>query len=731
MSYLRGLTLRFALVVFLALTACLAVTSHFASQSFENALLPEIEGKAFTLARNQGSLLARAAMHDISLKEMVGVQALFSEVQHENPEIGVLAVSSDAGEVLHLHGDLDAAFSAYLEGKTYQVQAPDLPGAAPVPEAGGQQRQSAPRGGRDPHIVSVPIVADGAVKGYLHVGTNAGYVRAILRENLMDGLVVLVVAFFIAIEMIHFFCARSVLNHVGNLMYTMAGACGGNFDRRLASATLRALSPVALAVNDKMEAVNAAYTRLLCRVRDAIAVRHAPALAAISGAAAQPGRAERQRVRQRVRDALRGLRALRGRYRFGSGAAEDAAARLGLVRAPLFLFLLAEDLSRSFMPAYSAALFTPVPGVSLQFVLGLPIMLFMLVVALSQPTLGGWTERVGRRRALLVGAFVGALAHLAAAFAFSLYDLLLWRAAAGLAWGIVFVAGQGYVLDHTDIKTRTRGLAFFVGVIMVASACGPSIGGIFAEAIGYRPTLLLAALLAAAAAWLVHAHLQDVARTGPAAVKPRAADFSALLRNRRFVVFLVSAAMPAKIILIASCFYLIPLYMPQLGSNVAMAGRLIMLYAVVMVVGVPFAARWSGVPARRWVFVTAGLLLSGVAGLMPLLLPGVYGVMALVLVLGAAQSLSIAPQTAMVGPICRIESARLGEGTVLGIYRLIERIGNALGPLIGAALLLGMGYAETFAALGVMLLLCAAVFGFTFAPAAAARLPAALTGRSA
>ena len=76
-------------------------------------------------------------MHDISLKEMVGVQALFSEVQHENPEIGVLAVSNDAGEVLHRHGDLDAAFSAYLEGKTYQVQAPDLPGAAPVSEAGG------------------------------------------------------------------------------------------------------------------------------------------------------------------------------------------------------------------------------------------------------------------------------------------------------------------------------------------------------------------------------------------------------------------------------------------------------------------------------------------------------------------------------------------------------------------------------------------------------------------
>lgn len=727
MNYLRGLTLRFALVVFVTLTACLAVTSHFALLAFESALLPEIEGKAFTLARNQGSLLARAAAHDMSLQEMVGVQALFSEVQHENPEIGVLVVSNNAGEVLHHYGDLDAAFSAYLGGKTYQVQVPEPSGAEPAAEAGRTQRRPAPRGSGERPVVSVPIVADGDVKGYLHVGTSAGFVREILRENLLDGLVVLVVAFFIAIEMIHFFSARSVLNHVGNLMYTMAGAGGGNFDRRLASATLRVLSPVALAVNDRMEAVNAAYMQLLGRLRAAIATRHAPAGGGQSGATAQPGGP------QRVREALRGLRALRGRYRFGSGAAEDAAARLGLVRAPLFLFLIAEDLSRSFMPAYSAGLFTPVPGVSVQFVLGLPIMLFMLVVALSQPTLGGWTERIGRRRALLAGTVVGALAHLASAFAFSLYDLLLWRAAAGLAWGIVFVAGQGYVLDHTDSKTRTRGLAFFVGVIMVASACGPSIGGILGEAVGYRPTLLLAALLAALAGWLVYAQLQDVARTGPVAVKPRAADFSALLRNRRFVVFLVSAAMPAKIILIASCFYLIPLYMPQLGSNVAMAGRLIMLYAIVMVVGVPFAARWSGVPARRWVFVTAGLLLSGVAGLMPLWLPGIYGVMALVLLLGAAQSLSIAPQTAMVGPICRNESARLGEGTVLGIYRLIERIGNALGPLIGAALLQGMGYAETFAALGVMLLLCGAVFGFTFAPvpAPAARALVPVAGRPA
>ena len=51
---------------------------------------------------------------------------------------------------------------------------------------------------------------------------------------------------------------------------------------------------------------------------------------------------------------------------------------------------------------------------------------------------------------------------------------------------MVFVAAQGYVLDRTGTQNRAQGFALFIGAIMVATVCGPSIGGILADNIGFR-----------------------------------------------------------------------------------------------------------------------------------------------------------------------------------------------------------------------------------------------------
>ena len=59
------------------------------------------------------------------------------------------------------------------------------------------------------------------------------------------------------------------------------------------------------------------------------------------------------------------------------------------------------------------------------------------------------------------------------------------------------------------------------------------------------------------------------------------------------------AAMPAKIILTGVCFYLVPLYIVSIGNTRAMAGRLLMIYAVVMVLLVPLAAGLSSATDRR------------------------------------------------------------------------------------------------------------------------------------
>ncbi len=200
-------------------------------------------------------------------------------------------------------------------------------------------------------------------------------------------------------------------------------------------------------------------------------------------------------TRLRAAAAVAGSR-WRGRFRFGARgrAARRRTAALNRIRAPLFAFILAEELTRSFLPSYVSQLLVPVPGLSPQVVIGLPIVLFMLIVAIGQPYLGVWSERVGRRRAMLVGAIVAAVGFVATALARQPLRpaALALAVRAGLRDGVRGRAGLR-ARPHPAGQPRAQGFALFVGAIMVATVCGPSIGGILADNIGLRATFGVAA----------------------------------------------------------------------------------------------------------------------------------------------------------------------------------------------------------------------------------------------
>jgi predicted MFS family arabinose efflux permease len=359
-------------------------------------------------------------------------------------------------------------------------------------------------------------------------------------------------------------------------------------------------------------------------------------------------------------------------------------------------------------------------------VVGLPIFLFMFIVAVSQPGLGAWSERRGRRPAFLLAAALAVAAHLLSAQAASLAGLLAWRAAAGLAWAGAFVAAQGMVLAYTDQSSRAKGLAGFVAVVLVSLACGPALGGLLADALGYRATFLLAALLAAAALLLAWRTLPRAAPApAPGAATARPAGVGALplhpLRNWRFLGLLLLAAVPAKLILVAFCYYLMPLYLAAAGYSAAMAGRVIMVYSVVMVLLLPLGAdaferlrRRRRITPHAW-FVGAGVACSGLAGGAMLLPSEIMAATVLAGVLGAAQALSISAQAAMVPQLARREIARHGEAVVYGYYRLVERIGSALGPLVAGAMLQLLGFRLSFLALGGVVFACGLLFALLFA----------------
>jgi MFS family permease len=681
--YLWRIYWQLAGVTMLCVVLGLAAVSYFSHRVFERELVPETEQKAATIGYSVRALLLKAASHGFAFESLYGVEQTFRALVEENKEFDYAALTAPDGRLLFKRG-------RQPDGADALFRDPAILGMLADPAASWKATRLGPQ-----YFVSIPIVAARPL-GMLHIGVAKAFVDNVLLEVLLDVLVVLLVSLFFTLELLNFMAGARLASGLGELAHQVERMRAGDFT---ASARVRA--------NDEIG-------RLLRRIDaaiDHVNVRYE----FLVGELGQKLRGADAARKEALRPAVAALEAIRARMRFGSAPKEGEPDELTLnrIRAPLFAFILAEEMTRSFLPTYINDLLVPIPWLSPQVVIGLPIMLFMLIVALGQPYLGAWSERIGRRRAMLTGAVVATIGFGATALALNLYDLLLWRSLCAVGYAMVFVAAQGYVLDHTGRANRAQGFALFIGAIMVATVCGPSIGGILADNIGYRATFAVSAVISGLSLFAIgRLPRAEVRAAGSkrASRGPRMREIVALAFNRRFMTLTGLAAMPAKMILTGVCFYLVPLYIVSIGNTSAMAGRMLMVYAVMMVVIVPLAAGLSDASLRRERYVSLGLIVSGLSGLLLLLSDSFLVLFGVVFLLGLGQAMSIAAQSALVSEHCRDEIRIYGHDAVYGVYRLMERLGNALGPLVASLLVVGWGYRGAFIAISLVVLACGIAF---------------------
>jgi len=688
-SVLKRIYWRLTGVIMLAVISALLASSWFSHRAFEQNLVPEVARKAASVATSARALIMRAVELGIPFHELYGVDQTFAEMQEENPEFGFLAITDPAGQVLFRKGDAPKGFDAYARKPVLSLRTAEETGGERIVIDGISTQVSSL------HMVSVPLGTSASPLGTLHIGIDDHFVDKIVLEMLLDVVVVLVVALFFTLELLNFIAGARLESGLRSLDGILQRGSRGDFTTLPKDDTHAEFGGVIRLLEATAARVNAGFMAL---TRDIEAARRDPAHERKDG----------------LQAANAGLQALREKFRFGYAAETqpDVESRLAQVRAPLFAFILAEELTRSFLPGYVKSLLVPVPGLPPEIVVGLPIVLFMLIVALGQPHLGALSERIGHRTAMLTGACIAVAGFVASAFAGSVLDLLIWRSLCAVGYGLVFVAAQGLVLAYTTSTSRARGFAMFVGAIMVATVCGPSIGGILADNVGERATFIVSALLALASILAIRL-LPELPTRQPSARQtgaPRFVEILSLLVKRRFVTLTGLAAIPAKIMLTGVCFYLMPLYVVTSGESQAMAGRILMAYAVVMVLVAPLASALAHSRSNREWLVGAGLLVSGLGGMLLLVSGDVGWVLAAVVVIGLGQSLSITAQSALVSDHCEREIAQMGDHTVYGVYRLLERLGNAVGPLIAGSLVIAIGYQKSFVAIGALVLACGVLF---------------------
>ena len=110
-------------------------------------------------------------------------------------------------------------------------------------------------------------------------------------------------------------------------------------------------------------------------------------------------------------------------------------------------------------------------------VVGVLIAAFSIAQLASAPLWGRFSDRYGRRPALLAGLLISAVAYVIFAYASTLWLLLLSRVIQGFGGGTIGVV-QAYVADASDPNDRAKSLGWLSAATSLGAVVGPAIGSV-------------------------------------------------------------------------------------------------------------------------------------------------------------------------------------------------------------------------------------------------------------
>src|SRR6185436_8910048 len=141
---------------------------------------------------------------------------------------------------------------------------------------------------------------------------------------------------------------------------------------------------------------------------------------------------------------------------------------------------------------------------------------------------GNFSDRYGRRPAILAGLLLSACAYVIFGFAGSVLVLLLSRLVQGLGGGTIGVV-QAYVADASPPEERTKSLGWLSAVTSLGAVAGPAFGSVMISLGGRAAPGIGAAVLALlvagfAARFLVESHqVRPTGSAAPSSTSPRQA----------------------------------------------------------------------------------------------------------------------------------------------------------------------------------------------------------------
>jgi MFS family permease len=637
---------------------------------FNRFLEPELEKKAQLIALNIEQDLTRAVGFGIPFEKLVGVDEYLDLIAAEFDEVTYLEVQSQSRKTLFQSGQTK---SSAINLKNLQQ-----------PSEIDSRLNTA--GGRSESIkYSYPIKMNDNGSGTIHVGIDKNFVRSQLDSIIYDNMIIFIIAVLIAYQIMTALFLYYVTGPIERLNMLISLQMRGNFSKYIETRGGDSVAKVARHLSQSAKKLNARFRERRGQLKEISAKE----LSRIDNIGQRYGLSQSESPRPLIR------------------------ASVSDIRVPLFIFAFAEELQKSFLPLFIRQLYQPNPWLNESVVISLPIVVWLLVVGLAAPFSGQWSKRFGSRNIFLFGLIPSLLGFLGCSMAQTILEVILWRGATGLGYALITIACHDYLLGKNVTGSRNVNIAVFVGIVITATMCGTAIGGILAARIGYQATFLIAAGLMFCAGFAGYRMLNQDAGTEDETAENKIGGLRGIqmiFQNRRFLVFLICIAIPTNILMAAYLWYLVPLYLFDLGATTAEIGRTMMTYYLLIIAIGGAVSKKVDTMSGLTLIVGLGSLLSGIGLIAFHQWRNFWAVVLSIIFLGLSHALIKAPQIALSLEICKAQVDTAGHNIVLGSLRLLERLGSIVGLIIGAAMINYYGYQNTTGIAGICVCAASLIF---------------------
>ncbi|WP_027858917.1 MFS transporter [Marinobacterium jannaschii] len=680
---------RLFLVTLLSTLLASLISSIYTLTEFNIALKPQLLKKAEAVALVISEDLKLAIDVGVPLDQIRGMDQYLEETAAKYPELTYLVVTSARDKILYQGGVTEGVTLGEHNSQSFSTNADSALQASFVSrlQQGWSELTSLlPGSAMQAQNLFLPLEQQGQRVGAVQLGLDTGFIRTQLTDVFFDIAIVLIAVLLVSFEVVMvvvMFYVSGPLQQSENILKRQAS---GDFSVNQNYSGKGSIGNYISRLNQDSRQLQQRFRQTLDQVTDGRGdiIEHPEQLQSLRNDGIS-GRL------QKLASNFNLLKVFRERQ----GNIMDA-------RIPLFVFAFAEELQKSFMPLFVAEFYEPNPWFSKDIMMGLPISVFMFVIAAATPFAGSWVDRWGHKRLFFWGLLPALAGYIGCALASSIYEIIFWRGTTAIGYAIITISCQGYIAAIVSSENRARGMAIFVGVLMTATMCGTALGGIIADRIGYQPVFMISAALAAFAgllAWQMLSSEVDTERNTGGAKPGGKGSLLALASNAQFVFIVLFCAIPAKIILTGFLYYLVPLYLVSLDASQSEIGRIMMVYSLVIIPLSPLASSLADHSGKTKELVVLGTLLSGG------ILISLYGeasmlsILLAVTLMGAAHSILKAPLIASAMEAAEA-TPNVGRTAALGILRTSERIGSVLGPILVAALLTFYDYGEAMTIVG-------------------------------